>query len=199
MALRKKTGYSDKGSSKPQDKRRTQPASEIKTRNKVGEIADVIYGIADSTGYFDPKDVYAQVRETDLTKSVSIILSNLRLLGFGKDDRLRIPVSQDPNVVRKFITLAAKLRKEKTDISFEDAVGLVSPEAPAQNSFPEPKPELAVPQPDIKADRVMSVSPGTGKDYRAVYEESRDKVMKLEGELAGYKEMCVRLMEGLKK
>ena len=122
------------------------------------------------------------MRETDLTKSASIILSNLRLLGFGKDDRLRIPASQGPDVVKKFITLAAKRRKEKTDISFEEAVGLVSPEAPAPNSFPEPKPEPAMPQTDIAADRVMSASLLTGIDYKGLYEASKDKVLKLEGE-----------------
>ncbi len=199
MALRKKTEKNDRGSSRPQETSKTPPESQSKIRNKVNEIARVICRLADSDGYFDPVDLYAKVRGTDLAKSAQITVSNLRLQGFGRDDRFRVPVSEGPDVVKKFVTLAGKLRKEKTDISFEDAVDLLRSDGPGRQSFTKPKPEPAAPQPEITADKEMPVSTMTGKDFRALYEESREKALKLEGEVAAYKEICSRMVENLKK
>ena len=200
MALRKKTEKNDKSSSAPQEARIAPPQSEAKTRNKTSEIAGVICSLADLAGYFDPQDLYARVKETDLAKSAQIVVSNLRLQGFGREDRLRVPVSGGPDLVKQFLTLAGKLRKEKTDVSFEAAVGLLSgSQTPVQKSCPEPEPEPAMAHPDSKTEREMPVSTSTGKDYKALYEESREKALKLEGEVAAYKEMCSRLMENLKK
>jgi hypothetical protein len=199
MASRKKTENSEKGSRKPQGKSRTDPEPEIKARNKGDELAQAICRLADSGGYFDPRDVYAQVRKTDLEKRASVIISNLRLQGFGKDDRLRIPVSEGPDGVKKFITLTARLRKEKADISFEDAVGLLRSGNPFRKSSSEPRLEPVVSQPDTAADLDMPTSPRTEKNYKALYKEARENVLKLRGELAAYKEMCSLLMENLKK
>jgi hypothetical protein len=200
MASKNKKETVDNVSKKKRGSRPAVPRPDIKPRQKVYKLAELIYKLTDSEGYFDPKDVNAEVRGTDLYKSASIIISNLGLQGFGKDDRLRVPVFQGPETVKKFINLAARLRRQKGNLSFEDAVDVVRSEMGLPASIPEPPSAPVAPKPVAKKtlkDVPASQKPGT--DFRALYEESKEKVFKLEGELAAYKEICLRLLAGLKE
>ncbi len=198
MASKKKSENPVNGSPKGKGKRPPEPEPE--TKLKVDALAETIFRLADGEGFFDPKDLYTQVRDTGLAKSASIIVSNLRLQGFGREDRLRVPVSRGAQEVKQFINLAARLRRQNSDISFEKAVALLRSPVEVQETPPEPKPKIVVPPPAVKAIREETpVSPKAGRDFKALYEESKDKVLTLEGEVAAYKEMCIRLMENLKK
>ena len=96
MATKKKSGDSNQGSIQTPQAASRNMRTESQPRQKVDDLVEIIRSLADADGLFDPKDVHEQARDTDLAKSASIIMSNLRLQGFSKDDKLRIPVSERP-------------------------------------------------------------------------------------------------------
>ncbi|MEW6347678.1 MAG: hypothetical protein AB1646_01330 [Thermodesulfobacteriota bacterium] len=200
MAPKKETGNPRKGSPKGQEKRQREPEAETKPKQKIDQLAEIIFKIANSEGFFDPKALYAEVRRTDLAKSASILVSNLRLQRFGKEDLLRVPVAQGPDEVKRFFNLTARLRRQDVIVPFEDAVDSLRSPADVVEAPPEPAAQPLAPEGVIKPGREERERfPRTGPDFKTLYEQSNQRVLKLEGEVAAYKEMCFRLMETLKK
>jgi hypothetical protein len=209
MAARKKTKDPHKGSAMRQSQPQTAPRAAPTTRNKTAEIAQVICTIADSEGYFDPKDLYIEVRHTDLEKTASIVVSHLRLQGFRQNGLLRVPAEMGADLVKEFLSLTGKLLRKRTPMSFDDAVRSLLPPSEEQVSVVEPprtvkaKPKKQQPipgaaRPETKAERGRPSVLSQATDYQVLYEEANEKMLRLEGELSAYKDMCAKLMEGLK-
>lgn len=217
MAKKKKTGSIEQASS-GQASGAHSPA-EGRGKQKVDELVEIIRGLVDAQGFFDPKEVHERARNTDLAKSASIIMSNLRLQGFGQDDKLRVPLTDRPDAIKKLINLASRLRKKGIMVPFDEAVAMILSE-PAEmtdlpsdqaQSVPEPKRETAAAdQParlvptTLKAPAHKGAAPvqaqvATESELKSLYEESKDKNLKLEAELEAYKQMCFRLIETLRK
>ncbi len=250
MVRKKKTEDMSQDSKGQQAKNTTRTGTESKPKNKVDRLVDIICKVADAEGYFDPKDVHAAVRETDLEKSASVVMSNLRLQGFVKDGRLRVPVAEGPDMPKKLVNLAAKLRKKGTTIPFEEAIATIRGESAAEKIAPAPEPEIksapeprpepksalkAKPKPEAKPEPKAEAKPAPKAqpkrqrkaetktapvapepavkmppaevpalqkpetDFRALYEASREEVLKLEAELAAYKDVCRSLIDSLKR
>ena len=178
---------------------------------KIDNLVGVIIKVSDPEGYFDPKEAYAKVRGTGLSKRLSVIISNLRLQGFIKDDKLRIPVSGGSEAVKGFINLAARLRRQNASMSFDDAVTDKPTEASPTEPTPPPELSLAplvLQEPLIPAEAkseliVIPVEPiavsKPEEDFKARYEEMKAKVAGLEGELSAYKDMCFHFIEIFKR
>jgi hypothetical protein len=221
MAARKKTGSIEQGSSAQSLPTTASSPTGEQGRQKVDDLVEIIRGLVDSRGFFDPKEVHEQARNTDLAKSASIIMSNLRLQGFGKDDKLRVPVTDRPDAIKKLINLASRLRKKGLMVPFDEAVTMILSESPEEmteiseketNVQPEPKHETkAATQPLTKAVPTvykptapksfasLQAQQAPEPDFKSLYEETRDKALKLEAELEAYKQVCFRLIETLRK
>lgn len=213
MAAKKKTGSIEQGSSAAGMSQNPGQA-----KQKVDELVDIIRELVDAKGYFDPKQVHEKTRNTDLAKSASIIMSNLRLQGFGKDDKLRVPLSDRPDAIKKLINLASRLRKKGLMVPFDEAVTMILSDTSETTDLMEQEVEAA-PKTEVKAaaKAVTQVAPAPvkpashksvaqpmvpqagGADFQALYEEAKDKALKLEAELEAYKLMCFRLIDTLKK
>ena len=116
-------------------------------------------------------------------------------------------MSGGPEAIKGFINLAARLRRQKVSMSFDDAVAgrpsEVSPDeptptleaSPAPLALQEPlKPSEAKPEPIVVPVEPIAVSKPQ-EDFRARYEEMKAKVSGLEGELTAYKDMCFHFIE----
>jgi hypothetical protein len=215
MASKKKIDNIKKDSTTRQGKERAKADTAPESTAKVDDLIHIICQLADAEGYFDPKDVQAQVRATELAKSASIIMSNLRLQGFSQGDKLRVPVSQGFDLIKKFINLASRLRKKAIMVSFEDAVDGLCAEAalpsateepkaepvreaisepmPGPAPIAEPEPSLAPPPPSMTNEVPVAQEPT--EDFTALYKEAHERALKLEAELAAYKEICARLID----
>lgn len=217
MAKKKKTGSIEQGSS-GQASGANSPA-EGRGKQKVDELVEIIRGLVDAQGFFDPKEVHERARNTDLAKSASIIMSNLRLQGFGQDDKLRVPLTDRPDAIKKLINLASRLRKKGIMIPFDEAVAMILSESDEMTDLPAgqapalPEPKRETPAADYSARPVLATVKApihmgaasvqaqiaADSDLRSLYEESKDKNLKLEAELEAYKQMCFRLIETLRK
>jgi hypothetical protein len=220
MATRRRTGSINQGAPEVQIEAFRNRLSGSQGRQKVDELVEIIRGLVDREGYFEPEDVHKQVRNTDLAKSASIIMSNLRLQGFGKDDRLRVPAAEHPDGIKKLINLASRLRKKGLMVPYDEAVAMILAEPwdmldvarsrTEAQTWPAPEPQ-ATPTPHAKpVPATVSTPPqksvskaaalqSSEPDYRALYDESRDKTIQLEAELEAYRQMCFRLIDTLRK
>ncbi len=233
----------------PPEKKEVAPASEpeettvqaapepTEPGQKIDELVRIIGELADLDGYFDPKDAYARVRGTGLSKRLSVIVSNLRLQGFVRDAKLRVPASGGPEAIKGFINLAARLRRQQVSMSFENAlaslpaetapakpaptpelepapapepIAEVSPAAPAPTPEPAPAPPAppvanvasrpAEALPELIAEPQAPVAVAKPEEnYKALYEEMKAKVYRLDGELSAYKDMCFHFIELFKR
>ena len=194
-------------SSKPKEEPEPTIPEVSESGQKIDRLVGVIIDVSDPEGRFDPTDVYAKVRGTGLSKSLSVIVSNLKLQGFVNEDKLRIPVSGGSKAVKDFINLAARLRRQNARMSFDDAVaGRPSEASPAEPTPPpeaspaplaaqEPlKPSEAKPEPIVRPEEPIAVSKPE-EDFKALYQEMKAKVSGLEGELSAYKDMCFHFIE----
>ena len=216
MAAKKKTGSIVQGSPAPQQAAATSQ-NPGQSKQKVDELVDIIRGLVDARGYFDPKDVHEKTRNTDLAKSASIIMSNLRLQGFGEGDKLRVPLTDRPDAIKKLINLASRLRKKGLMVPFDEAVTMILSDSSETSDVIEPEVKVK-PKAEIKAAAkvVTPVAPAPvkpaahesvaqpmapqvgGPNFMALYEETKDKALRLEAELEAYKQMCFRLIDTLK-
>jgi hypothetical protein len=168
VILRK--GVTPPAKPKPEPPQQAQPAHtapvapqepvEAEDSQKIDRLVRVIAAISSPDGYFDPKDAYARVRGTGLSKRLSVIVSNLRLQGFARDDKLRIPASGGPEAIKDFINLAARLRRQKVSMSFDAALASLAPAtAPATApAAPTPRPVRA-PRPAAPAAPTAPAAP----------------------------------------
>jgi hypothetical protein len=220
MATRRRFGSRNLGATEAYHEAVKYPDSGSQGKQKVDELVDIIRSLVDAQGYFDPKDVHEQVRNTDLAKSASIVMSNLRLQGFGKDDKLKVPVSDRPDAIKKLINMASRLRKKGVMIPYDEAVAIILSEpeemtdAPRSRTLPqtvrasEPQAPLRAQTREVPApvrpviQKSVPAAPALQRsesDYRVLYEESRAKALQLEAELEAYKQMCFRLIDTFRK
>jgi hypothetical protein len=182
------------------EKMQTKNEAGIEPRLKIDELIGIMSQIADSEGYFDPKDLLDKVRRTDLSKSASLILSHLRHHGAVKDDKLKIPVSEGQEGIKAYINLASKLHRQKCNIARSKAAVKLAPPRAKPEPRTKAKPEPAAPQPAVKTKAEdVPVPTISERDFRALYEESQANALKLDAELSVYKEICFHLMDTLKK
>ena len=106
---------------------------------------------------------------------------------------------------------------------FDKAVAMILSEAPEQTEPPEPpieaksapssatKPEAkpapkpqtkaapAAPPPPAPKTAPQASTPQPELDFKSLYEESKDRALKLEAELEAYKRMCFHLIDTFRK
>jgi hypothetical protein len=179
---------------------------------KIDRLAQVIFEISSPDGYFDPKEAYARIKRNGLSKRLSVIVSNIRLQGFVSEGKLRIPASGRPEAIKEFINLTARLRRQKTFMTFEDAMeGLgmgptttIKPPAEVPLSTVVPAPPVEAPRPAEFRPEVESKAPecpiptSPQEDFKAMYYETKGKVSRLQGELTAYKEIWLRFVDMIK-
>ncbi len=189
--------------------------------SKIDQLIEILSKLADAEGYFTPPDLYSEIRNTDLEKSASIILSNLRYQQFGKDGKFRAPLYESPAVAKKFINVVAALRKENRRMSYDETVESAKTKVeggrgrPADKAMPKEKaptpPAAKAPTKIKRKEAVHAESPKVetpkaqpepkqdSLDYEGLYREANERALKLEAELGAYKNMCFDLISVFKK